>query len=317
MTNLFQNAINSIQLGVEDYKMNTPKRSISAVRNFYSGTLLLAKEVLCRTVPNAKTDLVLAAKYSLRMDGNGGVEIVPQGYKTIDFEEIGKRFKSFGIPVDDKEMKILQGLQRVRNEIKHKYSELPHDSVNETIANVFPLVLKLLEWCGEDPRDALGDAYPEMILIEEAYEREFAKCRSSFQNITFPFDELREHPFSCSKCDSELVAQTNATNTDHQSMRCKCKSCGEEMEAELAIESALSKKYWYDSYEAAKQGLESVIEQCHECSLETYLLGKGCVWCETKLGKCRLCECELNPNTLSPDFTSTCGYCAHRISKAD
>ena len=51
MQNMFENAVQSIQLGVEDYKKNTPSRALSAVRNFHAGLLLLAKEVLVRKVP--------------------------------------------------------------------------------------------------------------------------------------------------------------------------------------------------------------------------------------------------------------------------
>lgn len=37
MSELFENAVVSIQLGVEDYQSNDPRRAISAVRNFYAG----------------------------------------------------------------------------------------------------------------------------------------------------------------------------------------------------------------------------------------------------------------------------------------
>jgi hypothetical protein len=53
MNTLFDNAIESIQLGIEDYEANDAKRPLSAVRNFYAGVLLLAKEVLVRAAPNA------------------------------------------------------------------------------------------------------------------------------------------------------------------------------------------------------------------------------------------------------------------------
>ncbi len=56
MNTLFDNAIQSIQLGVEDYQANDPRRALSAVRNFYAGILLLAKEVLVRTAPGASPE---------------------------------------------------------------------------------------------------------------------------------------------------------------------------------------------------------------------------------------------------------------------
>jgi hypothetical protein len=59
MNSLFDNAIQSIQIGIEDYEHNDPKRALSAVRNFYAGTLLLAKEVLVRKAPKASVKDVL------------------------------------------------------------------------------------------------------------------------------------------------------------------------------------------------------------------------------------------------------------------
>ncbi len=56
MKTLFDNAVQSIQLGIEDYQSNDPKRTLSAVRNFYAGTLLLAKETLVSSAPNANAD---------------------------------------------------------------------------------------------------------------------------------------------------------------------------------------------------------------------------------------------------------------------
>ena len=96
MSELFLNAIKSLQLGLEDYQANDPKRSLSAVRNFYAGTLLMAKAALVKQVLEADPALVLAASYKPKPDGMGGLVLVPSE-RTIDFNEIGQRFKSFGL----------------------------------------------------------------------------------------------------------------------------------------------------------------------------------------------------------------------------
>ena len=62
MNSLFDNAILSFQLGIEDYEKNDPKRAYSAVRNFYAGTPLLEKEVLVRDAPNADPKDVLGSR---------------------------------------------------------------------------------------------------------------------------------------------------------------------------------------------------------------------------------------------------------------
>ena len=60
---LFDNALESIRMGVEDYALDKPARSLSAVRNFYAGLLLLAKEALARRAPAAELDDVIAARF--------------------------------------------------------------------------------------------------------------------------------------------------------------------------------------------------------------------------------------------------------------
>lgn len=64
MSKLFNNAVESIVVGIEDYRQNSRPRALSAVRNFYTGTLLLAKEILVRKVPGADPDEILGAKYT-------------------------------------------------------------------------------------------------------------------------------------------------------------------------------------------------------------------------------------------------------------
>lgn len=70
---LFNNAIASIRMGVEDYKLKEDARYISAVRNLYAGVLLLAKEALVRAVPNEPPELILGAWFKQVPDGNGGI----------------------------------------------------------------------------------------------------------------------------------------------------------------------------------------------------------------------------------------------------
>ena len=99
MSHLFDNAIQSIQLGVEDYQNDDPKRAVSAVRNFYAGVLLLAKEVLVRRDPKASPEEVISAKYKPVPDGKGGIIYIPETTRTIDFATINERFKEFNLPI--------------------------------------------------------------------------------------------------------------------------------------------------------------------------------------------------------------------------
>ncbi|MFG3594509.1 hypothetical protein [Bradyrhizobium sp. RDI18] len=139
MNSLFDNAIQSIQLGIEDYEANAPKRALSAVRNFYAGTLLLAKEVLVRAAPKAKIKDVLGTQFKPLPDGKGGVELSP-GNRTVDFHEIGERFATFKLKID---RQALNELNRIRNDMEHLYTQASRETVREAIAKAFPVVIDL------------------------------------------------------------------------------------------------------------------------------------------------------------------------------
>jgi hypothetical protein len=136
-------------MGIEDYASDKPDRSLSAVRNFYAGVLLLAKEVLVRAAPNADPDEIIGARYKPVPDGSGSVTHVPEGHKTIDFDTIGKRFKDFKLDIDQA---ALGELNKIRNEIEHRFTDRPAAVVREAIARAFPVTLQLFRLAKEDPR---------------------------------------------------------------------------------------------------------------------------------------------------------------------
>ena len=109
-------------MGIEDYSSDRPDRSLSAVRNFYAGVLLLAKEVLVRAAPHADADEIIGARYKPVPDGSGGVMHAPDGHRTIDFDTIGKRFKDFKLEIDQA---ALGELNKIRNEIEHRFTDRP------------------------------------------------------------------------------------------------------------------------------------------------------------------------------------------------
>jgi hypothetical protein len=58
---LLENAIQSIQVGVEDYGIGTSSRLLSAARNIHPGILLLFKEALhCLSPPNSNDALIMS-----------------------------------------------------------------------------------------------------------------------------------------------------------------------------------------------------------------------------------------------------------------
>lgn len=69
---IFDNAVASITLGIEDFCEGTDARMLSAARNYYAELLLLGKECLVPTAPDADPMEVIGAKFEPVPDGDGG-----------------------------------------------------------------------------------------------------------------------------------------------------------------------------------------------------------------------------------------------------
>lgn len=140
MDTIFTNAVHSIQVGVEDYISQDAKRVGSSVRNLYAGILLLAKEVLIQQAPNVDPSLVIGSNYAPYPDGKGGVHFQPETKRTLDFNDITKRFNAFGIRID---RTALNNLNIIRNDIEHKCTDKNPLNVREAIAVSFHVVADL------------------------------------------------------------------------------------------------------------------------------------------------------------------------------
>lgn len=318
MTPLFQNAIYSLQLGIEDSQSNDPKRTLAAVRHFYAGTLLLAKEILARQAPDADPEIVLAARIKPVPNEKGGLSFEPVSERTIDFAEIGSRFKDFGLKIDHK---ALHDLNRIRNDLEHKYTLATPDVVREAIAKAYPVVVDLFRQADEDPRLLLGDeVWQHMLDAHTFYQAELAACRATFSKVDWHSKAMTEAVPCCPSCGSHLVAQQHPDNTESQDANAECRHCGRNIDAEKLIEAALEDYFETENHVAAKDGAETPLQTCPECSADTYVMWEeenGCVWCGLVLESCWRCGTPLTPNNVGPDSSSMCDYCSHVMSKDD
>ncbi|WP_245471378.1 hypothetical protein [Bradyrhizobium genosp. SA-3] len=132
----------------------------------------MAKAALVKQVPEADPALVLAASYKLKPDGVGGLVLIPSD-RTIDFNEIGQRFKSFGLAIDNA---ALRNLNRIRNEAEHNYTSASHQTVREAISQAFPVVVDLFDLLGERPHEHLAECWNTMLEAKNLYDKEFAQC---------------------------------------------------------------------------------------------------------------------------------------------
>lgn len=314
MSKLFNNAIESIIVGIEDYRQNSRPRALSAVRNFYAGTLLLAKEVLVRKVPGADPDEILGAKYKPVMGKSGGLEYEAVGHSTVDFTQLAERFRDFGLQISHGQLK---DLNRVRNDIEHLYTNAGHEAVREAIAKAFPVVVELFRLASEDPRTALGGAWLTMLEVRSFYDSERQRCEATFANVDWQSHTLAEAPKLCPKCGSLLVEQDDPANIDFQSTDATCRACGEQITAEALVETAIDEHLALSHREIA-QGEEPIHTNCHECSMKTYVMAENrCGWCHANLGTCHICGEQLSPNNVDVDNHRLCSYHGHVLSKDD
>lgn len=136
MKKLLDNAVLSIELGVEDYQTGDERRVLSAIRNLYAGVLLLCKQVLWNESPLG-TDGSLIYKDLVPRKIDGSVLMVPKRphRNTVDRQQIEERFKELGLNLD---WSKLQDLARIRNEVEHLFMTVKPAIAKEALASAMP-----------------------------------------------------------------------------------------------------------------------------------------------------------------------------------
>ena len=131
--NLLINAVEAIQTGVEDFQEGSHPRLLSAVRNVYSGLLLMYKEALRRLSPTDSNEVLLKARTRPERDGMD-IRLVGHGKKTVDVQQIKVHFKHLGISTD---WVRFESIRIVRNDIEHYFSPKNTNALQSVIANAF------------------------------------------------------------------------------------------------------------------------------------------------------------------------------------
>jgi len=287
MTKIYDNAIASIKLGIFDYQLNEEARLISAVRNFYSGVLLLGKACLLEKAPKADPMEVLASKFDPIPDGNGGVKYEWIGQKTIGLLELKKRFKGFKITWPKGKV---ESLQKIRNDMEHYHSPEPKKAIQQAIAECFPIVQGFFYFLGKSPENDLGETWKVMLSEEKFFSQQKKDCDQSFEKIDW-YNKLEStDSIACLNCGSSLICQEDSQNANPELIDGKCRGCGATYSAEKTIEIMLSAAFWAAGHIAAMEGSEGPIYNCPECDLDTYVQDgtfNVCFFCKyTDNGNC-------------------------------
>ena len=115
LMSLYENALHSIQIGVEDFAASDPRRLLSAIRNIHAGILLLCKEKL-RRFPNGES--LLKQRLEPALGPHGILTLKGVGNKTVDLQGIKERFASLGIPFNWAD---LDRVTKIRNDMEHMF----------------------------------------------------------------------------------------------------------------------------------------------------------------------------------------------------
>lgn len=313
---ILDNAVHSIQIGVEDYQSTDIRRNVSAVRNISAGILLLYKEKLCRLSPIDDPYLLISKdiRPSINEDGTLAFKMFssrPDKIETVNVAEIQKLFSSLKISTD---WERFNRINKLRNDIEHFYAKEEPDVIREIISNCFLIIRDFLtNELLEDPLKLMGnECWNSLLEVSEIYEKELKQCKLSHSQVQWPFhtifrslDHLR-----CIECPSELIKVTDNVAA-YPDIGMACGSCGHQFLFSAVIVECLHDELFADAYEAMTQGGEFPWEDCEECGLPTFVPAESaCMNCCTKIEYERCIECKEPIGEYSAG-DGLCDRCAH------
>jgi transcription elongation factor Elf1 len=287
---LFDNAIQSIQIGVEDFQLKDPRRVLSAVRNIQAGTLLLCKEKLRRLSPDG--ECLLMQKIEPHVDANGLLTVRGSGKKTVDVQGIKERFKSLRVSF---EWSHIDRITTIRNDMEHMFFKGGEAKAREAVSDAFFAIRDLLSSIlDEEPVGVLGtECWTALLENSALFEQEHSSCKASLKDVhwrTLGAETASKH-LTCIECGSKLIKQIDTLNTDQDSITFMCSACGEQPDTVAMLIKGIEDAHFADFYIAATQGGEPPVYDCPECSNESYISHEeGCAICGFKMTANAVCS---------------------------
>lgn len=316
--NLLHNAVQAIQLGIEDYCSGTHARLLSAVRNIHAGVLLLYKEALRRLSPAGSNEVLIKAKIVPTLDSNGNISFVGKGKKTADVQQIRERFAELGIATD---WTRFDRISAARNDVEHHYPQLSQKALDGVIADCFVLVRNFIaNELEEKPQELLDDdTWQTMLTVSEVHEVEQAECRRLLENLDWESEALSKGVLAlkCSNCGSDLLRPDSLSSKFSYDTELQCRCCGATEDAESFVPRAIEEALSWAVYLSATDGDETPYVSCPECAQESYVIEER---------RCALCgheaehDCTICGNSIPPEELGSsplCGWCAHMAAKDD
>lgn len=316
---LFENALHSIQIGVEDFASTDNRRVLSTVRNIHAGVLLLCKEKLRRLSPDG--EILLKQKIDPVIGSDGKLTFKGNGKKTVDTHSIKERFRDLKIPL---EWHRIDAIASIRNDIEHMFYAGGRTLAREAVSNAFFTIRDLLtSVLGEEPVGALGPTCWQALLENnKLFEEELAACRSTLAAMDWKTEGALSASkcFKCTHCMSTLIKQWDPENTDQDQAVFMCSACGEELETVSVLVQGVAASTFAETYLAMTDGGEMPVGTCPECSEEAYVFSEGgCAVCGFGMpddAECAVCGESLSFNDYGEGDT-LCGYHRWQAQKDD
>jgi hypothetical protein len=314
---ILKNALDSIDLGLEDYLIKDSRRLLSCTRNIYAGILLLFKHKLAQLSPPNSAEVLIKNTIRPEKSQNGEIIWIGAGKRTVDVNQIQERFKSIGIQTH---WDRIEEIRRLRNDIEHYYTELSKDAIRGYLSNSFIVIRDFLaEELATDPSTVLAEeSWATLVSVSEVYDKEKQQCLAEIKRIDWTTDSVVDivSETTCEICGSGLIT-IKKNQDDHDPQTFECKTCHNDISYEDVIEQAIIKDFSYETYLSFTDGGNLPIIQCPECNRTTYVYSeKECKICGYMAEHtCSSCAQDIVPEEL--DGSGLCGWCAHMINKDD
>ena len=315
---MLENALASIQLGVEDYQLSSENgsgsiRSISAARNLFAGVLLLFKYKIASVAASpeqAATLIYKARRFRPHRNVDGNISWAPEleRHKTIDTEGIKRIFNDLAIETN---WEIVEKLRDCRNDLEHLHANHPVEEINQFMVALFPLLRDFItNQIGTSPSELLGTTWDVMLKNHYFFTTNLSEARCRWNDLGVMDHTMELFRFCvCPSCGSALLEPNredalSSLRFNDSEFRYSCIACShsDSFTELLAEELRLTKE---DPFDEA-----IVIIECDECWHPTFDLTEGfCHLCTYQRKPTRCSDCEAYITWELSEQCSLCDRC--------
>jgi hypothetical protein len=310
---ILQNAVDSIAIGLEDFKSDDSRRLLSSTRNIFAGILLLFKHHLQQLSTPNSDEALIKAKVIPKLDESNTLSWVGKGPKTVDLQNIKERFMSLNISVD---WNKVDEINKYRNNIEHYYENREEEVVKQLISNSFIVIHEFIKnVLKSDPKETLGDySWNILVDIDEIHKKEKEECFNELKKLTYYHDIILDilKKYNCSNCGSGLIKPIDSLgHAEYTSF--ECRSCKKIADYETIVCEATQEYYSYHNYSYYKgEEYDLAVINCSSCGrTDSYLYTEQiCVACGESIDhECAGCHCPIPSNEIGySEFCSNCQY---------